>query len=165
MMARTGRPSQPAALKVLKGRGPGKDSAGRPIPEVPKFDRGAPDAPEWLDDVARELWDRVAPNLDRLDLLKPDDREIFAAYCESWSRFTAAVASYKSEGLIAVNPTTGRMAPHPAVAIAERAAAQLHRFAQDFGLTPAAELNLGKKPSGADSSAEADPFAGDQAAS
>lgn len=155
-MAR-GRPSQPAALKLLKGKGPGRDSAGRVVPEVPKFNRGVPDPPQWLDDVALELWQRVAPSLDRLDLIKPEDREIFAAYCESWSRFTAAVAAYKSEGLTVANPTTGRIAPHPAVAIAQQSAQQMHRFAQDFGLTPAAELNLGKKPQNVDDTV--DPFA------
>lgn len=161
-MGRRGPAPDPVGLKIIKGRGEGKDSAGRTIPEVPKFNRGAPEPPAWLDDVALEVWERVAPSLDRLDLLKPEDREVFAAYCESWSRFSDAVATYHAEGLTTTNPQSGRVAVHPAVAVAERASAQLHRFAQDFGLTPSAELNLGKKPV-SDGDAEADPY-GDQSA-
>ncbi|WP_178031407.1 phage terminase small subunit P27 family [Mycobacterium xenopi] len=149
-------------LKVLKGRGNGKDSMGRPIPQVPNFERGAPDPPEWLDDEARNLWQRVAPALDRLDLLKPEDREVFVAYCVAWSRFVSAVQTYQAEGMTVTNKRSGRVALHPAVTAAQQASRDLLRFAQDFGLTPAAELNLGKKPAGDDS--ESDPFAGGQEA-
>lgn len=165
-MGRRGPAPDPVGLKVIKGRGEGKDSMGRAIPKVPEFDRGTPEPPPWLDEVARELWERVAPALDRLDLLKPEDREVFAAYCVAWSRFSAAVATYTVEGLTMTNPQSGRVAVHPAVTVAEKAAAQLHRFAQDFGLTPSAELNLGKKPDG-DGDQGDDPYTGqgDQAAS
>ena len=46
-MARRGGPTpEPVGLKILKGRGNGKDIAGRPIPKVPAFERGAPEPPD-----------------------------------------------------------------------------------------------------------------------
>lgn len=65
------RPPKPARLKLVEGRSPGRDSGGRKVPESPKFIRQAPDAPDWLDAEALAEWRRVAPTLERLDLLKP----------------------------------------------------------------------------------------------
>jgi len=146
IMGRRGPAPDPVPLKILKGRGNGRDSMGRPIPAVPKFNRGAPDPPPWLDPEAAALWARVAPSLERLDLIKDEDAESFAAYCTAWSRFVAAVKTYQREGLTATNPSSGRISTHPAVHVAMAAGRNLLRYAQEFGLTPAAELNLGKPP-------------------
>src|SRR5262245_41191735 len=89
-MARAGRPADPAPLKLLKGRSPGKDCAGRDVPEVPAFVREAPDVPDWLSVDAADLWRRIAPGLDELGLLKPEDFPAFAILCETWSRYCAA---------------------------------------------------------------------------
>lgn len=161
-MGRRGPAAEPVALRMVKGARPGRDSGGRPIPEVPKFDRGAPDSPDWLADEARAVWDRVAPSLESLDLLKPDDREVFAAYCTAWARFAEAVRLYQSEGLTVRNPQSGRISAHPAVSIAESAGRDLLRFAQDFGLTPSAEINLGKSVRAADDGE--DPFGAETSA-
>ncbi|CFJ64825.1 phiRv1 phage protein [Mycobacterium tuberculosis] len=77
------RPPKPARLKLVEGRSPGRDSGGRKVPESPKFIRQAPDAPDWLDAEALAEWRRVAPTLERLDLLKPEDRALLSAYCET----------------------------------------------------------------------------------
>lgn len=143
-MAKPGRVAEPVPLKILKGRGNGKDQAGMPIPKVPSFERAAPDPPEWLDDEAAELWGRVAPSLDALDLLKPEDRETFATYCTTWSRYVAAVAVYQREGVMLTDATSGYPKAHPAVKVAEVAGRDLYRFAQEFGLTPSAEINLSR---------------------
>jgi P27 family predicted phage terminase small subunit len=157
-MGRRGPAPQPVPLKILKGRGHGLDQAGLPIPAVPKFERAAPEPPVWLADEARELWTRVAPSLDRLELLKCEDREVFAAYCTAWARFVTAVKLYQTEGLTRRHPTTGHSVTHPAVKIAETAGRDLLRFAQDFGLTPSAEINLAASPKVA--AAVDDAFAG-----
>jgi phage terminase small subunit len=77
-----GRPSQPTPLKILKGRGNGKDIAGRPIPQLPAFEHGAPTPPPWLSPEALAEWQRVAPSLDALGLIKDEDRAVFSTYCE-----------------------------------------------------------------------------------
>ena len=51
-MGKRGPAPEPIPLRILKGRGNGKDVAGRPIPKVPPFERCAPEAPGWLDPEA-----------------------------------------------------------------------------------------------------------------
>jgi P27 family predicted phage terminase small subunit len=156
IMGRRGPAPDPVPLKILKGRGNGRDSMGRPIPQVPKFNRGAPDPPPWLDPEAAALWARVAPSLERLDLIKDEDAESFATYCTAWSRFVAAVKTYQREGLTATNPSSGRISTHPAVHVAMAAGRDLLRYAQEFGLTPAAEIALAR-PAAPESDGD-DPF-------
>jgi P27 family predicted phage terminase small subunit len=63
-------------------------------------------------------------------------------YCECWARFVAAVKQYRQEGVVLINPDSGRQHQHPAVGIAHTAAAQLLTYAREFGLTPSAEQRL-----------------------
>lgn len=98
------RPPKPARLKLVEGRSPGRDSGGRKVPESPKFIRQAPDAPDWLDAEALAEWRRVAPTLERLDLLKPEDRALLSAYCETWSVYVAAVQRVRADRCRAPEP-------------------------------------------------------------
>ena len=41
---------------------------------------------EWFDAEARAEWQRVVPGLERLDLLKPEDRAMLVVFCTTWSR-------------------------------------------------------------------------------
>ncbi|MFJ1782594.1 phage terminase small subunit P27 family [Streptomyces anulatus] len=137
-----GRTAQPAALKLIKGRAPGKDSAGRDVNPGPAFKRLPPEAPAWLSDEARAEWDRVLPGLSRLDLLKPEDRAALAAYCEAWATFREATETVAREGLT-IEAKQG-MLPHPAVGIARAAGRELRAWAGHFGLTPSTEQALSR---------------------
>lgn len=137
-----GRTPQPAALKLIKGRAPGKDSAGRDVNPGPAFKRLPPEAPAWLSDEARAEWDRVVPGLSRLDLLKPEDRAALAAYCEAWATFREATETVAREGLTFV-AKQGTL-PHPAVGIARAAGRELRAWAGHFGLTPSTEQALAR---------------------
>lgn len=150
-----GRTAQPAALKLIKGRAPGKDSAGRPVNTGPAFKRIPPEPPEWLTGEAAAEWHRVVPGLTRLDLLKPEDRGALAAYCEAWATFVEATRTVQEEGLT-VEAKQGTLA-HPAVAIARNAGREMRSWAAHFGLTPSTEQALAR---GADDGGEDDnPFA------
>lgn len=140
-----GRRPQPANVLLLNGRGAGQDSAGRPVAEPPPFTREAPRPPSWLSREAKAEWRRVVPGLERLDLIKPEDQATLAAYCEAVSRFVVATRTIKTEGITATNPDSGRISVHPAVRVAEAASTQLRHYAQEFGLTPAAERAVSKR--------------------
>lgn len=154
------RPPKPARLKLVEGRSPGRDSGGRKVPEAPKFIRQAPDAPDWLDAEALAEWRRVAPTLERLDLLKPEDRALLSAYCETWSVYVAAVQRVRAEGLTITSPKSGVVHRNPAVTVAETARMHLLRLASEFGLTPAAEQRLAVAPG--DDGDGLNPFAPDR---
>jgi P27 family predicted phage terminase small subunit len=153
-----GRTAAPATLKLLKGRGEGRDSGGRPVAHSPKFVRAAPDPPDWLDAEARTEWHRVVPGLEALDILKPEDRTALAVFCETWSRFVAAVRLYRAEGMVLTNPDSGNLRRHPAVGIAETAGAQLRTFAAEFGLTPATEQRIGVATADDEAGSAFDPY-------
>lgn len=147
--------AQPAALKLLKGRGHGTDSGGRKVSTGPAFKRVPPNPPSWLSREAAAEWRRVLPELSRLDLVKAEDRAALAAYCESWATFVAATRTVQREGLT-VEAKQGRLA-HPAVAIARNAGRELRSWAAHFGLTPSTEQALAR---GADDGGEdINPFA------
>jgi len=163
--------AKPAALKLLNGRGNGKDSAGRAVPTAPAFERAAPIPPEWLSEEARAEWDRTAPSLDSLDLLKPEDRATFAVFCETWATWVEAIGDVRRDGLRVLNRSIRKdgtesewWTKNPSMAVAETAATQLRAYANDFGLSPAAERSI-SKPLASDGDGNADPFTGGEAAS
>lgn len=127
----------PANLKLLEGRGNGRDSGGREVKPTPLFVRSSPEAPDFLDGEALDEWNRVVPELMRLELTKPIDRASLTAYCLTWQRLVTAQQLVSSEGVLSTN-SQGRVR-HPAVAVIEAASKELRAWAHEFGLTPASE--------------------------
>ena len=145
---------KPSHLKLIEGRGNGRDSGGRLVKSPPKFKRLPPTAPEWLPDEAAAEWERVVPELARLELLKPVDRASLTAYCLTWDRLVEAQRLASADGLLATN--SQGLVRAPWVAIIEAASKELRAWAAEFGFTPSAENKLAVKESGDD---EEDPFA------
>lgn len=146
-----GRTAQPAPLKLLKGRGHGTDSGGRKVATPPAFRRVAPRVPSWLSLEAKAEWKRVTPGLQRLDLLKEEDRATLAAYCETWATYTLAARDVMVTGLTSLKivtsrdgSTTEQVVANPSVAIARDAGKELRAWATHYGLTPSSEVALGK---------------------
>lgn len=164
---------KPAHLKLIEGRGHGTDSGGRKVKPPPAFKRLPPDAPGWLPDEARAEWERVVPELARLDLIKPVDRAALTSYVLTWQRLVDAqkladtfhnviqssVAGepivFEGYGLLATNSQGVVRAPW--IAIMEAASKELRSWASEFGFTPAAESKLKAQEAGDD---EGDIFAG-----
>ena len=145
---------RPVALKLIEGRGNGRDSGGRKVAATPAFKRLPPSAPEWLPDEARAEWERVVPELARLELLKPVDRAALTAYCLTWDRLVEAQRVVTADGVLGQN-SQGTVR-HPAVAVVEAASKELRAWAGEFGFTPSAENKLAVKDAADD---EEDPFA------
>lgn len=133
---------RPPALKLIEGRGNGRDSGGRKIPQDPGWTRLPPEPPEILTGVALEEWHRVAPELQRLQLTKPVDAASLAAYCLAFQRLCEAQRIIDSEGILGRN-SQGRVR-HPAVAVLEAASKDLRAWANEFGFTPSSENGVGK---------------------
>jgi P27 family predicted phage terminase small subunit len=85
-------------------------------------------------------------------------RVAVTAYCEAWATYREALERVRAEGLTITNPKTGMAQKNPALNAVEQAGLQLLRYGQQFGLTPAAEVNLAS-PMPRDSDADDDsPF-------
>jgi len=157
MAANAGRKAAPAGLKLLEGRGRGKDSGGREVVPSPTFKRLPPEKPEDLSDEAEALWEEFVAELQRLQLLKPLDGPALQVAVEAFARWKDASRQLAAEGLTYVAPS-GLVKVHPLVGIVERASAEFRAWCAEFGLSPAAERKL-SAPAG-DDDGEENPFAG-----
>ncbi len=145
-------------LRLLNGKAPGRDSGGRLVPEPPPFKRLPPAAPDWLPAEARAEWERVVPELSRLDLIKPVDRAALTSYCLTWDRLVRAQAEMEADGGSVLGSNSQGRVRHPAVAVIEAASKELRAWASEFGLSPAAEGKVGRRPTGDDPD-QGNPFA------
>ena len=141
---------RPANLRLLEGRGNGRDIAGRIVAPAPGFIRLPPAAPEFLTGEALRMWDLVVPELQRLQLLKPIDEAALTAFCLTWQRMCVAQNRIDREGMIL--ETDRGPVKHPAILIVEAASKELRAWSAEFGLTPSSESRLAstKAPDGSD---------------
>ena len=70
------RPPAPTKLKVVRG-----DRSSRVNKREPKPSESEIVRPKWLSPDAREVWDRLAPDLTRKGVLTPWDVDAFADFC------------------------------------------------------------------------------------
>lgn len=140
-MGARGPAKKPAHLKLLGGRGNDTDSGGRKVTVGPAFHRDPPQMPDWLTAEAKDEWARVVPGLTKLNLLKPEDRAVLAAYCETWAEFRNATIAIQENGSLLFEAAQGTI-PHPAVSVRRNAGARLQSLAKEFGLTPSSEQEL-----------------------
>ena len=145
---------RPAALKLIEGRGNGRDSGGRAVKQAPGFRRLPPVAPDLLWGDAKEEWERVVPELQRLELTKPIDAASLTAYCLAWQRLCQAQRMVDDKGLMA--ETSQGLGIAPWVRVVESASKELRAWAGEFGLTPSAEQRVGRAEGGDDG--EENPF-------
>lgn len=142
-----GRKPKPPVLKILEGN-PGKRSINTDVP-VPRKDV-RPKAPVWLEPEAKREWRRVAPELERLDLLCLLDQAALAMYCQAYARWKKAEVVLSKDGTTyeytnkfgAVN-----ILPRPEVAISSAAQKTMRAICAEFGLTPSSRgrMTLPKK--------------------
>lgn len=137
------RGPKPTPTSVLKLRGTLRKGRRRaePIPQG-----SAPPPPEWLLPAARDEWERLRPELERLKLLTGVDWGTFAMYCQCFARWRAA-----EEQLSITGPTLeildaeghlkySQVSPH--VTIAHKCLERLNKLAAEFGLTPSARSRI-----------------------
>lgn len=161
MTATKGRKATPPALKLLEGRGTGRDgkardSGGREVAPAPAFRRLPPERPEDLSDAAADLWDEFVAELTRLQLLAPIHGPALEMACEAYARWKEAKERLSFAGMTYTSDT-GLVKTHPLVGIVERASAEFRAWCAEFGLSPAAESKLA---SPADDGDKENPFAG-----
>jgi P27 family predicted phage terminase small subunit len=136
----------PTHLRLLRGH-PGKRPI-RPEPEPPVPDK-PPDPPGFLTEDAVNEWWRVVPELRALGLLTVLDIGPLAAYCQAYAHWIIAervlaqmaAGDPRFNGLM-ITGSTGSHIANPLVKIARSAAADMVRFAGEFGLTPRARSYL-----------------------
>jgi P27 family predicted phage terminase small subunit len=165
LMAASSRP-RPAALKLVEGRAPGRDSGGRKVPTPPPFKRIPPHKPSYLSPMAAALWDRIVDELPRLGLLKELDGSLLEMLCETYARWRKCVAM-RQEAAKAAPTTAGIIAKNsqgycvaPWVAAETQASKEFRALCIEFGLSPAAEMRLATPGANPDDPHAGNPFGG-----
>jgi len=146
-----GRKPKPTALKLVTGN-PGK----RAIPKKEaKIALAEPTPPPFLSDDAKVEWGRVCSMLYRAGLMTDADRAALAAYCQAYGRWAQAeralarmAAKDELNSALMVKTTSGNAINNPLVGIANKAMADMMRYAAEFGMTPSARSRVEITPPG-----------------
>jgi P27 family predicted phage terminase small subunit len=149
-----GRKPAPYKLKVLAESRPGYDAGGHPIRVPPPFAKGCVQRPTDLSPDADEFWDKVVPELERLELVGDTNFAGIVAMAETYSRMMQATRIIRAEGVLGHDPDKTR---HPAIGVVEEASRNLRGYLAAFGLMPADEVRLGLTKS---KEQKGNPFAG-----
>src|SRR5665213_222100 len=142
---REGRKPKPTHLKLVTGN-PGKRALNlrepRPVPAIPV-------PPAELVPEARQEWERVSVELHALGILTGIDRAALAAYCQAYGRWTQAeqaiarmAARDELTGGLMIRTTNGNAIQNPLVGTANKAMADMVRYAAEFGMTPSARTRI-----------------------
>ena len=141
-----GRPSKPNSLKILDG-----DRKDRINLDEPRSPKNLPEAPDWLDELGRDAYRRIAGLLAEMKLAHQADSEALAVYAQNFSIWRQASEAIATEGFLLETPTTTKV--HPLFAPMNEAQRTMVRILSQMGLTPAARATLRVEPTG-----EADEF-------
>ena len=136
-MAQRGRKPKPTALKTLEGN-PGKRQLNT---NEPKPLAKAPSCPKWLDPEAKKEWRRLSKKMEQIGILTEIDMAAFAGYCQAYARWKAAEEFISKHGSIVKTPS-GYWQQVPQVSIAQQYMKAMQKFAEQFGLTPAARSRI-----------------------
>ena len=136
----------PTQLKLLRGN-PGKQRLhDEPQPEQ---DVDVPDPPPFITGYAADEWWSVATQLHRLGLLTKVDVVPLAAYCSAyghWRQAEEALARMAANDPLMhgkiIKSKYGDAIQNPLVSIARKHAADVIRYAAEFGFTPAARTHM-----------------------
>jgi len=140
-----GRKPKPSHLRVVTGN-PGK----RPLnAREPQPAARLPECPPELTDDGKDEWGRISVELYNCGLLAGVDRAALGAYCQAYGRWVQAeralakmAANDPLTGGLLIKTTNGNAIQNPLVGIANKAMADMVRYAVEFGMTPSARSRI-----------------------
>ena len=145
----TGRKPKPTQLKLVTSN-PGKRALNR---KEAKAKAAIPAPPAHLTPDAVEEWNRVATELFNLGILSEIDRAALAAYAMAYGRWVQAeraIAKMAEKdqltGGLMIKTSNGNAIQNPLVGTANKAAADMMRYAAEFGMTPSARSRISAEP-------------------
>ena len=151
-MAMRGRKPKPTHLKLVAGLPKRLLNQNEPVPR-----RTMPSPPVELSDDAMVEWTRISGELHRLGLLTGVDRAALAAYCQVYGRWVQAergIAEMAKDDELAsglvIKTLNGNAIQNPLVGIANKAMADMVKYAVEFGMTPSARSRISAEPQSTD---------------
>ena len=153
-MATRGPKPTPTHLALVRGN-PGKRKVRDPAKEI-QAPLDEPTPPAHLSDEAKVEWGRIIAILVQIKLMTQIDRATLAAYCQAYGRWVQAERTLAgmaekdmlTRGLM-IKTTGGNLIQNPLVGTANKAMADMVRYAAEFGMTPSTRTRLQNPGSGA----------------
>lgn len=152
-MATRGPKPTPTHLALVRGN-PGKRKLPDPAKEI-RAPLDEPTPPTHLSDEAKVEWGRIVSILFQLKLMTQLDRGPLAAYCQAYGRWVQAeraLAAMAEKDMLTrglmIKTTGGNLIQNPLVGSANKAQADMVRYAAEFGMTPSARTRLQDPGSG-----------------
>lgn len=135
-----GRPADPNRVKRGTGNRPAPGKAKAKAPVVLVAQPTYP-APATLPKEVHAVWDAIVADLGGANHMRESYLPSLEAYCNAVYVHAQATANIAQFGLL-VKGTNGPMT-NPLLKVQKDAAATMLRYAETFGLTPAARIRLG----------------------
>lgn len=101
--------------------------------------------PSWLDQIAKNEWNRVAKELEELNILTNVDIAALGMYCDAYSKYQFATKKINEEGMfIEYTNKAGatNVVEHPAVKAQVKYADLIKKLCGEFGLTPSSRAKI-----------------------
>lgn len=134
-----GRKSIPS--KIIDLRGGSEHTHRPPRHQEPTPPEKMPPCPRHLDALARKEWRRAGRILQSIGLLTEIDMMIFAAYCDSYSRWIQATLKMQELGMV-YKRADGSPGINPYVKIGREAYDQMIKAGVLLGLSPSSRASL-----------------------
>ncbi len=135
-----GRKGKPAVLKLISGTA----RADRMLPNTPEAYGDIGDAPDYLNEQQRHMWDALKANAPE-GLLTACDRPAFEGYAVLCAARAAAIKGWNQTGnavLLRSDQASTRMIVNPYLKEVRRLTEQLRTLDAEFGFTPAARTRI-----------------------
>lgn len=114
----------------------------------PHFDSSQPTPPPFLCDDAKVEWGRVSGLLYEAGVLTDVDRGVLSAYCQAYGVWAQAEREIQKlqqtsvlNGLI-LKTKDGNFIHQPLLSIANRARADMVKYAVEFGMSPSSRVKV-----------------------
>lgn len=148
------RPPKPTHLKAVAGNpGRRKLKKNEPTPEA-----GIPRCPANLSTTAKRIWRRIAPELEKMGVLKLSDGLALEMLCDAYAEYRDArdIVEKNEPTYVSLTKNGLMHRTRPEVAIASDAYRRVKTMMTEFGLTPSSRSRV----SGVDGQGkQADPWA------
>jgi P27 family predicted phage terminase small subunit len=115
-----------------------RKNAARHTPKIPE-------CPPELSDRAKDEWNRITKELDKIGIISVLDTAVLAEYCSAWATWLDMMEYLNQCGEWVFTTTTGYQQQKPEVGILHKAADRMMKAGATLGLNPSARsgINVG----------------------
>lgn len=139
----SGRKSVPTTLKLLRGN-PGRRALNDAEPTPPKPAR-LPPPPAELSDAAKREWRRTGKKLLAVGLLTNLDTQLFASYCESYSRWLSVIKTLGKTPVLIMGKN-GDLIRNPLLRVEADLQVSFSKILLEFGCSPSSRSRVKATP-------------------